>query len=81
MIDGRLEEMGRHPRNVQIIVVTDSRGRETLSLRDVGGEFVNVEEQDGVGAAGEGDVDREESGSTTSYIAQRLALNRRARRS
>ena len=33
MIDGKLEEMGRDPRNVQVIVASDPRGRETLSLR------------------------------------------------
>ena len=66
MIDGKLEEMGRDPRNVQVIVASDPRGRETLSLRDVDGEFVRVgavEEQEGVATGG---GDREESESTTS---------------
>ena len=66
MIDGKLEEMGRDPRNVQVIVASNPRGRETLSLRDVDGEFVRVgavEEQEGVATGG---GDREESESTTS---------------
>ena len=41
MIDGKLVEMGHDPHNVQAIVATNPRGRETLSLRDVDGVFVD----------------------------------------
>ena len=70
MIDGKLEEMGRDSRNVQVILKRDDRGKETLSLKDVDGVLVNVatpEERDEVGT-GEGGRDEgsggEESGST-----------------
>ena len=69
MIDGKLEEMGRDSRNVQVIVTRDQHGHETLSLRDVNGEFVDVgmvEDLEGAVTVGEGGVDTEESGSTTS---------------
>jgi cell division protein FtsB len=62
MIDGKLTEMGRDPRNIQVIVARDPRGRETLSLRDVGGVFVDVGtpealDEGGTGGGG-GDGDR-----------------------
>ena len=68
MIDGKLTEMGRDPRNVQVIVVRDPRGQETLSLRDVEGVFIDVgtlEEPEGAGTGdgggdGRGGIEREE---------------------
>lgn len=70
MIDRKLEEMGRNPRDIQVVVVCDARGQEAMSLRDVDGEFIHVGkvvECEGAGgeAAREGE-EREESGSTTS---------------
>ena len=67
-IDRKLTEMGRDPRNVQVIVVRDPRGQETLSLRDVEGVFIDVgtlEEPEGAGTGdgggdGRGGIEREE---------------------
>ena len=42
MIDGKITEMGRDPRNVQVTVRTHPHGQETLSLRDVDGVFVDA---------------------------------------
>ena len=57
MIDGRLTEMGRDPRNVQVVVRSGPHG-ETLSLRDVEGTFVDatiaLKDSDGGGAYGSG---------------------------
>lgn len=68
MIDGKLAEMGRDPRNVQVIVTRDTHGRETLALRDVDGEFVDVGalEEEGVRTSDDGGGEGEESDSTTS---------------
>ena len=69
MIDGKLEEMGRDSRNVQVILKRDDRGKETLSLKDVDGVLVNVatpEERDEVGTGRYEGSGGEESGSTSS---------------
>ena len=42
IVEGKLAEMGRDPRNVLVVVATDSSGRETLTLRDVSGVFVDA---------------------------------------
>lgn len=42
MINGKIKEMGRDPRNVQVIVARDSHAWETLSPRDVDGILVDV---------------------------------------
>ena len=42
MIDGKLAEMGRNPRDVQVIVRTDTDGQDTVCLRDAGGMFVDA---------------------------------------
>ena len=57
MIDGKLTEMDRDPRNVQVVVARDGNGRETLSLKDVDGVFVDaggLEEPEEVGTGGVG---------------------------
>ena len=63
IIDGRLTEMGRDPRNVQVVVRSGPHG-ETLSLRDVEGTFVDatvaLEDSDGGGADGGSGGDGEE---------------------
>ena len=66
IIDGRLTEMGRDPRNVQVVVKSGPHG-ETLSLRDVDGTFVDttvaLEDPDGGGVGGHADgEERGESG-------------------
>ena len=42
IIEGKLVGMGRDPLNVQVLVAEDSHGREFVSLRDVGGVFVEA---------------------------------------
>ena len=42
MIDGKLAEMGCDPRDVQVIVRTDTHGQATVCLRDTGGVFVDA---------------------------------------
>ena len=56
MIEGKLTEMGREPRNIQVIVGVDTDGVETVSLQDGGGVFVSAgspsKEASGGGAGG-----------------------------
>ena len=57
MIDGKLTEMDRDPRNVQVVLERDGSGRETLSLKDMDGVFVDaggLEEPEEVGTGGVG---------------------------
>ena len=68
MIEGRLTEMGREPRNVQVIVSVDTDGVEAVSLQDGSGMFVMagcpLNEASGSGAGGGasgGEEDRPET--------------------
>ena len=57
MIDGKLTEMDQDPRNVQVVLERDGSGRETLSLKDMDGVFVDaggLEEPEEVGTGGVG---------------------------
>ena len=68
MIDGKLTEMDRDPRNVQVVLERDGSGRETLSLKDMDGVFVDaggLEEPEEVGT-GRGGSESEESDPTPS---------------
>ena len=60
MIEGKLLDMGRDPRNVQVILTKDSQGRDTISLHDVNGEFVDT----GLVQAPEGDGSVQDSAAT-----------------
>lgn len=42
IIDGKLAEMRRDPRDVQVIVRTDTHGQYTVCLRDAGSVFVDA---------------------------------------
>ena len=57
MIDGKLLEMGREPRNVQVFVGATSR--DEFCLRDMSGTILTVEEDGGVDeqSSGEEDLD------------------------
>ena len=55
MIDGKLVEMGRDPHNVQVIVVTNPRGRETLSGVFVDAGTLEEPERHGTGDGGSED--------------------------
>ena len=72
MIDGKLAEQGRDPRDIQVIVRTDLRGQEMLSLRDMDGVFVEAgmpecpNEAGAMDGDGDGRDEREELDSTSS---------------
>ena len=70
MISGKLEQMGRDPRNVQIVVRRDPSGQESLLLVDMDGAFIDagVMEETGRSSACDRGADRrdEESDSTSS---------------
>ena len=63
MIEGKLREMGCEPSNVQVLLVGDPHDKQTLSLRDVDGAFVDAgplhETNDG--GAGDDPEDRDET--------------------
>ena len=70
MISGKLEQMGRDPRNVQIVVRRDPSGQESLLLVDMDGTFIDagVMEETGRSSACDRGADRrdKESDSTSS---------------
>ena len=70
MISGKLEQMGRDPRNVQVVVRRDPSGQESLLLVDMDGAFIDagVMEETARGGAGDRGTERrdEESDSTSS---------------
>ena len=72
MIDGKLAELGWDPRDVQVIVRTDLRGQEMLSLRDMDGVSVEAgmpecpDEAGAMDGDGDGRDEREELDSTSS---------------
>ena len=61
LVDGKLTDMGREPRNVQVVVGVDDEGWEIVSLRDVTGVFTEAcrvfrgTEKSGVSADGADD--------------------------
>ena len=64
IIEGKLTEMGRDPRNVHVIVTKDPRGREMLALRDVDDVFVDSGSLENPDAAGTVDGSGEDGGES-----------------
>ena len=84
IIEGRLREMEREPRNVQVMVGVDEGGGEIVSLRDVSGVFLEARgatdeaEREGGGADGDaeeyGDTEREERESVSPSVHDDVSL-------
>ena len=55
MISGKLEQMGRDPRNVQIVVRRYPSGQESLLLVDMDGAFIDAGVMEETGRSGAGD--------------------------
>ena len=76
IIEGKLTEMGREPRNIQVEVSEDDGGTAKVSLRDVSGSFVETEcpPQD-TGGLGVGDDrdGRESTGSAAPSVQDDLS--------
>ena len=70
MISGKLREIGRDPRNVRVMVRRDLNNRESLSLVDVDGVFVDVGTLGG-GGAGDGEVDGHHDEESDSISSER----------
>ena len=66
LINGKLTDLGREPMNVQVVLQRSSKGT-TLTLRDVGGDFMEAKpvesesEDDGDGEGGGGEETNVES--------------------
>ena len=69
MIDGKLEELKKKPRNVTVVITEAERGVERLALWDDNGSFLNVVPET---PEGEGDKDRTDSEPTTEELQSAL---------
>ena len=81
MISGKLEQMGRDPRNVQIVVRRDPSGQESLLLVDMDGAFIDtgvMEETGRSSACGRGADRRDEESDSTSSDRGSPTLDERA---
>ena len=69
MIDGKLEELEKEPRNVTVVITEAECGAERLALWDDDGSFLDVHPET---PEGEGDEDRTDSEPTTEELQSAL---------